>query len=141
MYKKNYNYLSRQGKACKEKIGLGKTLCSVSLRRVDSTQCQPTLKFRKFFKNLHVSQRYSFLKKLTLRSQNVLRPCAKLISNISKKNFGFLNNLAQHAECPVFFLKNHSTLLVKNGRVKMKILLGTKNNFRKISSWPRAGFL
>ena len=51
------------------------------------------------------------LRKITLKpfcgnSQNLLRPCDKFMSNFSKKTFGFrvLNNLAQHAEWPVFSL-------------------------------------
>ena len=40
-------------------------------------------------------------------SQNFLRPCAKLISNISKKNLdlGSFNNFVQLAESPIFFSK------------------------------------
>ena len=51
------------------------------------------------------------LRNITLKpfcgnSQNLLRPCDKFMSNFSKKTFGFrvLNNLAQHAEWPVFSL-------------------------------------
>ena len=53
-------------------------------------------------------------------SQHFLRPCAKL--EIETLELGTFNNMGQHDKCPIFYFKNHSTIIYHYSKCTHKIV-------------------